>query len=212
MRLASAHMKSERGAAAGRMGMGHAASVSGYDALAPHFDRDRALPEGVAAAVRAAILGAVRGAPSVLDLGAGTGRLGIPFVTAGDDYVGVDRSFAMLSEFKRRAVAGSAGSPHLVQADGERLPLPDGRFDAVMLIQVFGGMRGWRRFMAEVQRVLRPAGAVIIGRTIAPEDGVDARMKRQLAALLDTMGVATPPANARADVENWLEPMAPSTP
>jgi ubiquinone/menaquinone biosynthesis C-methylase UbiE len=181
-----------------------------YDALAPRFDRDRALPDGVAGAVRAAVLGAAPVArPRVLDLGAGTGRIGLPFVAAGDDYAGVDRSFGMLSAFKRRAAEGCGRTPHLVQADGEQLPFADASFDAVMLIQVFGGMRDWLRFMTEVRRVLRPAGVLMIGRTVASSDGIDARMKRQLAALLNAMGVAQRPANAREDVQRWLERMAP---
>jgi demethylmenaquinone methyltransferase/2-methoxy-6-polyprenyl-1,4-benzoquinol methylase len=183
---------------------------SSYDEFAPRFDRDRVLPAGVAAAVRAAVLDAAGVAsPSVLDLGAGTGRIGRAFVAVGDDYVGVDRSFGMLSQFGR--AAGESRAPHLVQADGEQLPFADGRFDAVMLIQVFGGMRDWKCFMSEVRRVLRPTGALLLGRTIAPENGVDARMKDQLATLLDAMGVPPRAANARAEVERWLVAMAPAT-
>ena len=125
--------------------------------------------------------------PRLLDLGAGTGRIGIPFIAARDDYVGVDLSFGMLSEFRRRAGSG-ARAPRLVQADGERLPFADASFDAIMLIQVFGGMRGWRRLLAEVRRVLCGAGVLVLGRTLAPPDGLDARMKAQLALLLDKIG------------------------
>src|ERR1700712_3871139 len=152
-----------------------------FDSVAPTFDRHRALPDGVPEAIRAAVLEAVDASPPrLLDLGAGTGRIGIPFFAARDDYGGADPSFGMLSEFKRRA-AECAPAPHLVQADGERLPFADASFDAIMLIQVFGGMRDWLRFMTEVRRVLRPAGALMMGRMVASSDGIDARMKRQLA-------------------------------
>ena len=87
--------------------------MSVYDAAAPTFERHRALPDGVPEAIRAAVLEAVDASPPrLLDLGAGTGRIGIPFIAARDDYVGVDLSFGMLSEFKRRAadsVASGAG-------------------------------------------------------------------------------------------------------
>src|SRR5882757_3071820 len=142
--------------------------MSVYDAAAPTFERHRALPDGVPEAIRAAVLEAVEAAsPRLLDLGAGTGRIGIPFIAARDDYVGVDLSFGMLSEFRRRA-AECARAPRLVQADGERLPFADASFDAIMLIQVFGGMRGWRRLLAEVRRVLRGAGVLVLGRAVAP--------------------------------------------
>ena len=67
---------------------------------------------------------------------------------------------------------------------GLRLPFGDATFDAVMLVQVFGGMSAWQAFAGEVRRVLRTPGCVLIGRTVAPEDGVDARMKRQLGVIL----------------------------
>ena len=169
---------------------------SAYDALAPRFERERALPDGVAQAVRELVLEAAGVThPRVLDLGAGTGRIGWPFVAANDDYVGVDLSFGMLRAFVDRC--GCA--PRLVQADGHRLPFGTA-FDAVMLIQVFGGLTDWRQFAAEVRRVLRPGGATVIGRTATPHDGVDARMKRQLDLILDQSG-ARRSGNARADVE-----------
>ena len=137
--------------------------ASAFDTTAPTFERHRALPDGVREAIRAAILDAIDVPfPRLLDLGAGTGRIGAAFAAAGDDYVGVDLSFPMLCEFAQR------GSARLVQADGARLPFADANFDAVMLIQVFGGMRRWREVLAEGRRVLRPAGALLVGRTVAP--------------------------------------------
>jgi ubiquinone/menaquinone biosynthesis C-methylase UbiE len=179
--------------------------VSAYDAIAPRFERDRALPDGVAQAVRVAALGAVAAArPRMLDLGAGTGRLGWPFVAAGDDYVGVDLSFGMLQAFAQRAERRAL----LVQADGHRLPFGNVSFDAVLLIQVFGGIADWQRFVAEVRRVLRPSGAVLIGRTVAPDDGVDARMKRQLD---DIIGSQRRGGNRREDVARELADHAAAT-
>jgi ubiquinone/menaquinone biosynthesis C-methylase UbiE len=178
--------------------------MSEYDALAPNFDRDRALPEGVAEAVRAAVIGAAGVArPRLLDLGAGTGRIGWPFVAAGDDYVGADLSFGMLRTFMARAGADRR-IPRLVQADGHRLPFPAATFDAVMLIQVFGGMSDWQRFAEEARRVLRSPGAVMIGRTVAPEDGLDARMKRELASILAGIGAQARGKNTRQDVQGLL--------
>jgi ubiquinone/menaquinone biosynthesis C-methylase UbiE len=182
-----------------------------YDAAAPVFDRHRALPPGVAEAVRAAILAAVVDGPHahLLDLGAGTGRIGRAFVAAGDEYVGVDLSLGMLREFARRAEGGP--SPRLVQADGRALPFPDAAFEGVMLIQVFGGLHGWPALIEETRRVLRQHGALILGRIVASEDGVDARMKRQLAGLLEKRGTKRKQANMREVVEHWLEQRASHT-
>jgi ubiquinone/menaquinone biosynthesis C-methylase UbiE len=186
-------------------------SMSAFDSVAPTFDRHRALPDGAPEAIRAAVLNAVETAsPRLLDLGAGTGRIGLPFVAAGDDYAGVDLSFGMLSEFKRRA-AECARAPRLVQADGEQLPFCDATFDAVMLIQVFGGMRGWRRLLVEARRVLRGGGVLVLGRTVAPPDGLDARMKQQLSLLLGEIGAPAKRTNTRQDAQDWLEQEARGT-
>jgi demethylmenaquinone methyltransferase/2-methoxy-6-polyprenyl-1,4-benzoquinol methylase len=178
---------------------GRGSAASPYDAGAPSFDRFRALPDGVPEEIRAAVLAALAApSPRLLDIGAGTGRIGAPFVAADDDYVGVDLSLGMLREFARR------GAARLAQADAERLPFGDASFDAVLMVNVFGGMRGWRRVVGEARRVLRERGALLIGRAVAPDDGVDARMKQRLAGLLGEHGIATDRPNARADVERSL--------
>jgi ubiquinone/menaquinone biosynthesis C-methylase UbiE len=177
--------------------------ASAFDVTAPGFDRHRALPDGVPEAIRSAILAAVDATrPRLLDLGAGTGRIGIAFVAAGDDYVGVDLSLAMLRAFVQRRAT------RLVQADGAHLPFPAAIFDAVMLIQAFGGTYGWRRLLAETRRVLRPAGALVVGRAVAPADGLDARMKQHLTTILDGMGVAREGGNRREEALRFLEQTA----
>jgi ubiquinone/menaquinone biosynthesis C-methylase UbiE len=180
---------------------GGRAGPSPFDAGAPRFDRHRLLPEGVPQAMRAAVLAAT-GVPSprLLDLGAGTGRGGRAFVAAGDDYVGVDLSLGMLREFAQRTAQPSP----LAQADGECLPFADKTFDAVLMVQVFGGMGGWRRVFAETRRVLRPSGALVLGRTIVPSDGLDDRMKERLARILVDLGAEAQTHNARDDAEDWL--------
>src|SRR4051794_18329565 len=148
-----------------------------YDAMAADFDRRRPLPDGVVDAIRGMVLGAVRlPRPRILDLGAGSGRIGRTFVHEGDDYVGVDLSSGMVRSFARQVDAS-----RLVQADGGCLPFHDATFDAVLLVQVLSGAKRWRPLLTEAVRVLRPGGVVAVGRVIAPEDGVDARMKTRLA-------------------------------
>jgi ubiquinone/menaquinone biosynthesis C-methylase UbiE len=184
-------------------------AASSYDAGAPSFDRYRALPEGVPEAIRAAMLGAIDAPhPRLLDLGAGTGRIGRAFVAAGDDYVGVDLSHGMLREFMARPRPLRGDMPRLVQADGGRLPFADRTFDAVMLVQVFGGMRRWRRLIAETRRVLQSSGALIIGRSAAPAHGIDAQLKQRLATVLDGMHVQPAHGNAREDVQRHLAAQA----
>jgi ubiquinone/menaquinone biosynthesis C-methylase UbiE len=180
-------------------------SPSAFDATAPEFDRHRMLPDGVPEAIRSAVLGltGTLSNPSLLDLGAGAGRIGRPFVAAGDNYIGVDLSFGMLRAFIGRGdLVGR--NPGLAQCDGESLPFRDGSFDVVMLIQVVGGARGWRRLIAEARRVLQGNGALVIGKTISPPDGVDARLKERLDEILEDLGVQAEEKKTNAAL-SWLE-------
>jgi ubiquinone/menaquinone biosynthesis C-methylase UbiE len=185
--------------------------TSPFDAIADSFDRDRALPNGVAEIVRTSILGALasdgnaaaREKPRLLDLGAGTGRIGWPFVAAGDDYVGVDRSYGMLRVFAGRCDHGHAAA--LVQGDGCALPFANAAFDAVLLVQIFGGLKDWCRLVDEGRRVLRGDGALVLGRTVTPDEGVDARMRQHLLALL---GTRYERQNTREDAERYLTAIA----
>lgn len=177
-----------------------------YDAAAPSFDRYRALPDGVAPAIRAAVLSSIgeMRPPRLLDLGAGTGRTGWPFLVADDNYVGVDLSLGMLREFMLRTGASSDNAPRLAQANGEHLPFRDATFDAVLLMQVLSAARDGRRLVAEAGRVLHPDGCLIVGRTVAPDDGVDAEMKQHLAESLRATGIEPYWKKSSDDALNWL--------
>lgn len=177
--------------------------MSAFDTNAGQFDRHRALPDGVPEAIRRAILGEFAAPrPRLLDLGAGSGRVGWTFIAAGDDYVAVDLSFGMLTAFAAR------GATMLAQADGGLLPFADDSFDAVLMVQVFGGLDRWRDVIDDARRVLRPGGALIFGRTIRPDDGIDARMKHRLKSILGNRGVERRAQNTRRQAEEHLDTVA----
>jgi ubiquinone/menaquinone biosynthesis C-methylase UbiE len=163
-------------------------SASGYDGIANQFEKHRAFPQATAEAIRHAVLACVPGIerPRLLDLGAGTGRIGRWFVKAADDYVGLDLSWDMLKVFQ--GCMGCEYAARLVQADGGALPFPDATFDAVLLAQVFSGTRCWRSIADEACRVRRSPGALIVGGTVAPRDGVDARMRERLEVIVCALG------------------------
>jgi ubiquinone/menaquinone biosynthesis C-methylase UbiE len=182
---------------------------SAFDAGAARFERQRALPPGAATAIHAAVLaGLFATRPRLLDLGAGTGRIGWPFVAAGDDYVGVDLSIGMLRAFATRPGLRPERGLFLAQADGPHLPFPDASFDAVLMMQVLSAAGDWRSLLAESARVLRHSGSLIVGRTMAPEDGIDARMKQRLDEILEAMGVQPYRKQATDDALAWLSHIA----
>src|SRR5262249_41625167 len=117
-----------------------------FDAGAASFDSHRSLPSGVPERIRAAVWQSSGGAAHrrVLDLGAGTGRIGKAFVEAGDFYVGIDSSLGMLREFIAQSPMAS-----LLQANGQDLPFPDHTFDLVLLMQVLSGAASWSKLLCE---------------------------------------------------------------
>lgn len=177
-----------------------------FDATAASFERYRSLPPRVPAAIRSAILAAMGLSMPVrvLDIGAGTGRIGRAFIEAGDFYAGVDTSLAMLREFPAKPRTGI-----LALADGRQLPFRNGSFDVVLLMQVLSGANDSRGILDEARRVLRSGGSVVVGHMISPESGIDARMKNQLAAILEEMQIVWHrPRESRRQALAWLESSA----
>ncbi len=182
-----------------------------FDAVADDFDRFRALPDWVAGAIRRAVWDTLGGGPRrrVLDLGAGTGRIGDAFITQGDAYIGVDASARMLARFAAKVAARGGAFPALAQADGQALPFPSATFDAVLMVQVIAGTPGWRGILSEARRVLRPGGGLVLGKAIGPPLGLDGRMREQLTRILAEAGVETHRRDARReDALAWLVPPA----
>ncbi|MBI4213957.1 MAG: ubiquinone/menaquinone biosynthesis methyltransferase [Chloroflexi bacterium] len=100
---------------------------------------------------------------SVLDLATGTGDLAIQFERAGAQLVvGVDFSQSMLlaaqQKFRRKK---SGAALELVQADVLRLPFPNESFDRVSSAFLLRNLSDLGAGLAEMRRVLKPAGWVI---------------------------------------------------
>jgi hypothetical protein len=74
----------------------------------------------------------------------------------------------------------------------------------VLLVQVLSGVPGWSHFLTETLRVLRPGGALIVGRVVAPDDGIDARMRARLAEILAAMEIHPYRDKPRDAAMAWL--------
>jgi ubiquinone/menaquinone biosynthesis C-methylase UbiE len=102
---------------------------------------------------------------AVLDVPCGFGRHSVALAAAGYRVVGVDRSPTLLAEAERRAGDGDGGGLELVRADYRELPFAGERFDAALnLFSSLGylGDADDTRVLAEIRRVLRPGGRLVI--------------------------------------------------
>jgi len=100
----------------------------------------------------------------VLDVPCGYGRHAIVLAGEGYDVVGLDLSEVQLAEAHRRA-ARTGAAPRFDQGDFRALPYPDASFDAALnLFTSFGylGDAGDARVLAELHRVLRPGGRLVL--------------------------------------------------
>ena len=134
---------------------------------------------------------------SVLEVGAGTGRLTKLLVSRGARVFGVDRSASMLSVARRRLAEATLAGWDLRCADARELPIVSGSVDLAIAGWVFGHLRSWNadrwqqaigQGLDEMTRALRPRGALI---------------------LLETLGTGnetpSPPRPELAEYYDWLE-------
>ena len=102
----------------------------------------------------------------ILDLAGGTGDLTREFARIVGErgrVVLADINAAMLEHGRRRLVdAGIAGNVELAQVDAEALPFADNSFDRVSIAFGLRNVTGKESALAEMHRVLRPGGKVLI--------------------------------------------------
>ena len=119
-----------------------------------------------AAADQALAAARLSGCPAggdLLDVPCGFGRHSLPLAHAGYRVVGVDRSAALLEEAARRA--GGERWPKFTRADYRELPFADESFDAALNLFSSLGYLGDEedtKALAEIRRVLRPQGRLVV--------------------------------------------------
>lgn len=190
--LASTSPSSERPArspvAGPRRDVRTPAAVRGFDRAAALYERGR--PDYPAAAIR--YLGRALGLgreTTIVDLACGTGKLTRSLERLGAAIVGIEPTRGMRAEFVRRL-------PHVLVLDGtaERIPLPDGIADAVVVGQAFHWFRA-QEAVREIARVLRPRGGLALLWNVRRE-GLP--WMREYARLLGSLRTTDPTAAFRS--------------
>ncbi|GAB2878839.1 hypothetical protein GCM10027074_53890 [Streptomyces deserti] len=116
------------------------------------------------AAERSFLLNKVKAGQRVLDMGCGTGRFTVPMAERGAQVTGLDLSRAMLDVLGGKLAARGLHA-ELREGDMAALPFPDESFDVVtsMLALMHIPLQDRPKVFAEVRRVLRPGGRMLLG-------------------------------------------------
>jgi demethylmenaquinone methyltransferase/2-methoxy-6-polyprenyl-1,4-benzoquinol methylase len=101
----------------------------------------------------------------ILDLATGSGDLALTLRRACPEalLVGADFCHPMLREARRK------GLENLITADALQLPLADAEFDVVTVAFGLRNMASWEAALAEMRRVLRPEGHLLVLDFSVPE-------------------------------------------
>ena len=132
--------------------------------------RQDELASGLAAQVRAFVQ--PRGDERALDVGTGAGALALALAPLVREVVGVDRSPELLAKARERAAL--LANVELVEADATLLPFPTDSFDLTATIRTLHHVARPELVIAELARVTRPGGRVLVVDQIAPADPLEA--------------------------------------
>ncbi|MEF9602545.1 class I SAM-dependent methyltransferase [Paracoccus sp. PXZ] len=159
---------------------------SSYSRWAPIYDRTFGAATNIGR--RRAVDYINRRGGTVLEVGVGTG-LSLEHYGPQMQVTGIDFSQNMLDKAIAKVQRLGLKQVHeLRQMDARALDFPDDHFDTVTAMHVLSVVPEPERVMAEIARVCKPGGKVVITNHFARESGAMAAVERVFAPLANTIG------------------------
>lgn len=125
---------------------------------------------------------------SVLEVGVGTG-LSLRFYRPELEVTGIDFSAEMLAKAEAKVAAERLTAVRaLRRMDARALDFPDDRFDTVVAMHLISVVPEPERVMAEMARVCRPGGEILLLNHFLHETGTLGWLGRRFAPLADQLG------------------------
>jgi phosphatidylethanolamine/phosphatidyl-N-methylethanolamine N-methyltransferase len=124
----------------------------------------------------------------ILEVGVGTG-LSLPYFRPDSEVIGIDVSAEMLARARSRVARRRLGHvTSLVEMDAENLTFDNDSFDSVLALYVASVVPDPARFAAEMRRVCRPGGTIVVVNHFASELGLMRWVEQKLAPLAGKIG------------------------
>ena len=126
----------------------------------------------------------------ILEVGVGTG-IALPMYGPDPFVVGVDFSLGMLREAQGCIRAHGITNAWILRMDAMRMAFPDACFDALMAAYVVTAVPDCRQLMAEMVRVCKPGGRIIIVSHLHHRNRLVAFGQRLLSPITQHLGWRT---------------------
>jgi SAM-dependent methyltransferase len=140
----------------------------GFDRAADFYDATRDLDPAARERLTDVLVAEVRGMQT-LEVGIGTGLVGLALARRGVPMSGIDLSPRMLDKLVEKFQ--TPDEVRLRQGSATDLPYADQSFDAVLTSQMLHLVDDWRTALDELRRVVRPAGKILIDLGNEPDSG-----------------------------------------
>jgi ubiquinone/menaquinone biosynthesis C-methylase UbiE len=171
----------------------HASTIHDqFSRQAEHFARSPALHNAAALTL---LVEAAEPAPNdeVLDIACGPGSVVVAFASRVRRSVGLDATAAMLAQARSLAAARELNNTEWYQGDVYRLPFGAACFDIVSCRFAFHHFAAPERAFAEMVRVCRPGGRIVLCDAVASDDPAKAAAFNRMERHRDPSTVAFRP-------------------
>jgi SAM-dependent methyltransferase len=157
-----------------------------FDRAAEFYDQSRAISDDAMAQTIARLSKELDGRGRCLEVGVGTGLVALPLHQAGIALAGLDLSAPMLGRLLHKA-GGRPPFP-LVRGDATKMPFRDHVFGGAYLRWVLHLIPSWRAALAEMARVVKPKGVVLV--SVGGNDAIQGEIRKRFS---ERTGVSADP-------------------
>ena len=157
------------------------------------FDKYAAQAGGNVAELMAHAIGDA-GKGAVLDVACGPGAVTAAVAERATSVTAFDATPAMLEKARQRCAKAGLDNVTFEQGDAAAMPFDDGRFDGVVTRLAIHHFPDPAKILAEISRVLRPGGTLVVADVISSEDAAEAALHNAIEIIRDPSHIRMLPA------------------